>query len=221
MVAYVLGVLVDQFATPGLSSAVQGFGMMMSLIVAIGAQNTFLLRQGILRSHVTVLVLICWLSDVVLVAAGVGGLGAIVERVPMALTVITICGALVLFGYAGMAIRRMVVGEHFDLVGTGVRRSAASAIATCLAMTWLNPHVYLDTVLMIGGVATSHGDQRWWFAAGSMAASLGWFAALGYGARLLRGVFTTARAWRVLDAVIAAIMIATALRLLAEGSHTP
>ncbi|WP_230207766.1 LysE/ArgO family amino acid transporter [Microlunatus sp. Gsoil 973] len=213
--------LVDQFATPGLTSAVQGFAMMMSLIVAIGAQNSFLLRQGILRSHVTVLVLICWLSDVVLVTAGVGGLGAIVERAPVAMTVIRFCGAIVLFGYAAAAIRRLFVGERLELDSAGVRPSLSSAVAACLAITWLNPHVYLDTVLMIGGVANSHGGQRWWFAAGSMLASVAWFAALGYGARLLRGVMTTPRAWRILDAVIAAIMIATALRLLAEGSHIP
>ena len=206
--------LIDQFATPGLSSAAQGFGMMMSLIVAIGAQNTFLLRQAILRSHVALLVLICWLSDVLLVMAGVSGLGAIVDRVPAALTVIKFCGAAVLLGYAALAARRAIVGESLEVDEQGVRRSLASVIGTCLAMTWLNPHVYLDTVLMIGGVANSHGDLRWWFAAGSMLASLTWFAALGFGAGLLRPALRTPRAWRILDSIIAVIMIATAIRLL-------
>lgn len=215
--AYRPGVLIDQFAEAGPSSAAQGFGMMMSLIVAIGAQNTFLLRQAILRSHITPLVLICWLSDVVLVAAGVSGLGAIVAHVPYAMRLISICGAAILLGYAALAIRRAVIGEHLELDGDSVRSSLASAIGTCLAMTWLNPHVYLDTVLMIGGVANSHGDQRWWFAAGSMLASLSWFAALGYGARLLRPVFRTPRAWQVLDSAIAVIMIGTAIRLLLAG----
>lgn len=188
--------------------------MMMSLIVAIGAQNTFLLRQALLRSHVAVLVLICWLSDVILVTAGVSGLGAIVERAPAALTVIKLCGAAVLLGYAGFAARRAIIGEHLEIDDSGVRRSLASATATCLAMTWLNPHVYLDTVLMIGGVANSHGDLRWWFAGGSMLGSLVWFAALGFGAGRLQPVFRTPQAWRVLDSIIALIMIATAVRLL-------
>jgi len=207
-------VLIDQYSTPGLSSAAQGFGMMMSLIVAIGAQNTFLLRQAILRSHIAVLVLLCWLSDVILVAAGVSGLGAIVDRAPAALTVIKILGAAVLLGYAALAARRAIVGEHLEIDESGVRRPLASVIGTCLAITWLNPHVYLDTVLMVGGVANSHGDLRWWFAAGSMAASLVWFVALGFGAGLLRPVFRTPRAWRILDSIIALIMIATAARLL-------
>ena len=206
--------LIEQFATPGLSSAAQGFGLMMSLIVAIGAQNAFLLRQAILRSHIGVLVLICWLSDVVLVTAGVSGLGALVDRAPGALTVIKVVGAVVLIGYAALAARRAFVGEHLEIDESGVRPSLASVIGTCLAMTWLNPHVYLDTVLMVGGVANSHGDLRWWFAAGSMAASLAWFAALGFGAGLLRPVFRTPRAWRILDSIIAVIMIATAVRLL-------
>lgn len=209
-----MAVLVEQFTSPGLGTAVQGFGMMMSLIVAIGAQNTFLLRQAILRSHVVVLVLICALSDVALVAAGVGGLGAVVERAPVALTVIKIAGAAVLLGYAGLAVRRVIIGEQLEIDGDGVRRSLGSVVGTCLAMTWLNPHVYLDTVLMIGGVANSHGDQRWWFAVGSILASITWFAALGFGAGLLRPVFRTSRAWRVLDSIIAAIMIGTAIRLL-------
>lgn len=188
--------------------------MMMSLIVAIGAQNAFLLRQAILRSHVLVLVLICWLSDVILVSAGVGGLGAIIDRAPVALTVIKLCGAAVLLAYAGFAARRAIVGERLEIDDSGVGRSLASVVGTCLAMTWLNPHVYLDTLLMIGGVANSHGDLRWWFAGGSMVASLVWFASLGFGAGRLRPVFRTPRAWRVLDSIIALIMIATAIRLL-------
>ncbi|GAB3919667.1 transporter [Microlunatus endophyticus] len=206
--------LIDQFTGPGFGTAVQGFGMMMSLVVAIGAQNAFLLRQAILRSHVRALVVICWLSDVALVSAGVAGLGAVVTHAPTAMTVIRIVGAAVLLGYAAMAVRRMIIGEHLEIGDTGVRRSLASAVGTCLAPTWLNPHVYLDTVLIIGGVANSHGDERWWFAAGSMAASLAWFAALGFGAGLLRPVLRTARAWRILDSIIALIMIGTAIRLL-------
>src|SRR4051812_22772830 len=107
--------------------------MMLSLIVVIGAQNTFLLRQGIARRYVTLLVLICWLSDCTLVMVGVGGLGAVVERLPMAMTVVRICGALVLFGYAGLALRRAVRGETLDVDARATSRSRASVVATCLA----------------------------------------------------------------------------------------
>lgn len=200
---------------PAMSLLVQGMLMMLSLIVAIGAQNTFLLRQGLRRSAVTPLVLICWLSDCTLVLIGVSGVGTAIERIPYAMTVITICGALVLFGYAGLAIRRAIRGEQVNLESPGSRRPLLSAIGTCLAITWLNPHVYLDTVLMIGAVANTHGSVgRWWFAAGTLIGSIAWFAALGYGARLLGPLFGKPRAWRILDSLIAVIMIITAVKLL-------
>ncbi|QDP94939.1 amino acid transporter [Microlunatus elymi] len=199
-----------------LGTALQGFGMMLSLIVAIGAQNTFLLRQGLARRRMTPLVLICWLSDLILVLIGVSGVGAVIENVPVAMIVIKICGAVVLLGYAAMAIRRAARGESLDVDAATDRRTTVSVIGTCLAITWLNPHVYLDTVLMIGGVANSHGDPgRWWFAAGTLIGSLVWFAALGYGARMLRPLLRTPRAWRILDSAIAVIMIITAIKLLA------
>jgi L-lysine exporter family protein LysE/ArgO len=195
-------------------TSAQGLAMMLSLIVAIGAQNTFLLRQGIARSHVTLLVLICWLSDVSLVMVGVSGLGAVVEQIPVAMTVIRACGALVLFGYAALAFRRAVRGETLDVDPGAAPRSRGSVVATCLAITWLNPHVYLDTVLMIGGVANAHGSpDRWWFALGTLIGSIAWFAALGYGARLLRPLFRRPRAWRILDTAIALIMVGTGVRL--------
>lgn len=201
----------------GPATAVQGLLMMLSLIVAIGAQNGFLLRQGLRHAAVTPLVLICWLSDCVLVLIGVSGLGAVIDRAPMAMTVIRIVGAFVLLGYAALAIRRAIRGESLNLDDTSGRRTPLAAIGTCLAITWLNPHVYLDTVLMIGGVANTHGPQgRWWFAAGTLVGSLAWFAALGYGARLLRPLFREQRAWRILDSLIALIMIITAVRLLAS-----
>ncbi|HEY9290506.1 MAG TPA: LysE family transporter, partial [Microlunatus sp.] len=117
--------------------------MMLSLIVAIGAQNTFLLRQSLAHRRMTPLVLICWLSDVTLVLIGVSGLGAVIENLPVAMTVIKICGAAVLLGYAAMAIRRAVRGESLEIDPANRRRSTASVIGTCLAITWLNPHVYV------------------------------------------------------------------------------
>lgn len=208
-------------------AAVQGFGVMLSLIVAIGAQNTFLLRQAIQRRHVTVLVLICWLSDVSLVLVGVSGIGVVIDRVPGLMTVLTICGALVLFGYAAFALRRAIRGESLELTGTGdgsgngngtgnaVRQGLGAAIITCLAITWLNPHVYLDTVVMVGAVANTYGTNgRWWFALGTLVGSIAWFAALGYGARLLRPLFRRPRSWRILDTGIAVVMVAVGVRLL-------
>ena len=196
-----------------LITTLQGFGMMLSLIVAIGAQNTFLLRQGIQRRHVTALVLLFWLSDVTLVLIGVSGVGAIVQRLPVAMLLIKIGGAAVLFGYAALALRRAARGESLEVDG-GRRQSLLAAVGTGLAITWLNPHVYLDTVLMIGAVANTHGAGRWWFTLGTLFGSLAWFVALGYGARLLRPVFRRPIAWRVLDSVVAMIMIAVGLRLL-------
>jgi L-lysine exporter family protein LysE/ArgO len=195
--------------------ALQGLLMMLSLIVAIGAQDTFLLRQGLQHSPITPLVLICWLSDCILVIIGVSGLGAVVEHVPYAMTVVRWCGGAVLLGYAALAIRRVIRGETLELSERRERRSLWSASLTCLAITWLNPHVYLDTVLMIGAVANAHGSPgRWWFAAGSLVGSIGWFAALGYGARLLRPLFRRRRSWRILDSLIALIMIITAVKLI-------
>lgn len=191
-----------------------GFGMMLSLIVAIGAQNTFLLRQGIRREHVGTITVICWLSDVVLVALGVSGVGAVVERLSLAMVIIRWAGALVLFGYAASAVARAIRGERLE-IDTADGRALAPAIGTCLAITWLNPHVYLDTVLMIGAVASSHDDPgRWQFGAGAVLGSLVWFMALGYGARLLRPFFRKTIAWRILDVMIALIMIWMAIRLL-------
>jgi L-lysine exporter family protein LysE/ArgO len=199
----------------GLVPVAQGFGVMLSLIVAIGAQNTFLLRQGLLRSHVTPLVLICWISDVILVLVGVSGVGAVIERLPLAMTVIKIAGAAVLLGYAALAIRRTVRGESLDLADPSNGKGLTSTVLTCLAITWLNPQVYLDTVLMIGAVANSHaGSARWWFTLGTLIGSIAWFTALGYGAALLRPLFRRTLAWRILDSAIAAVMITMAVRLL-------
>ncbi len=203
-------------AVAAMTTAGQGFVMMLSLIVVIGAQNTLLLRQGIARSHVTWLVAICGLSDLALVAIGVSGVGAVVGQAPWAMTMVRLGGALVLFGYAGFALRRAVRGQMLDVTAGAAARSRLSVITTCLAITWLNPHVYLDTVVMVGAVANTHGSAgRWWFGAGAVTGSLAWFAALGRGARLLRPLFRRPRARRIMDAGIAAIMIGTGLRLIA------
>ena len=229
------------------SSALAGLGLGLSLIIAIGAQNVFVLRQGIRREHVFAVAAICALSDLTLIVVGVSGVGAVLEAVPWLVDVIRWAGAAFLVGYGVLAARRALKpggealvaseAEGLDtareasptdgsLAGPGtsdtviapvrtrpVRSTLAAAVLTCLALTWLNPHVYLDTVFLLGSVANTHGDGRWAFAAGAGIASIVWFFALAYGARLLGGVLASTRAWRVLDAIIAVVMVTLGVML--------
>lgn len=200
-----------------LLAAAAGLGLGLSLIVAIGAQNAFVLRQGLRGEHVLAVVAVCALSDLVLIVAGVAGAGAALRAWPAALVVVRLAGALFLAGYAVLAARRALRPAADAALRTetgGTSTSLAAALATCLALTWLNPHVYLDTVVLLGSIASTHGEERWWFAAGAAAGSAIWFAALGFGARLLRPLFARPVAWRVLDAVIAVVMAALAVTLL-------
>ena len=198
-----------------LLAALAGFGTGLSLIVAIGAQNAFVLRQGLRREHVLPIVLVCALSDAVLIVAGVAGIGAIVAAAPLVLEIIRYAGAAFLLGYGLLAARRAVRPKVLTADTAGSRTSLAAAVATCVALTWLNPHVYLDTVLLLGSVANGYGDlERWAFAAGAAIGSVVWFTGLGFGARLLAPVFRRPAAWRVLDAAIAVVMIALAVSLL-------
>jgi L-lysine exporter family protein LysE/ArgO len=196
------------------TAVVSGLGLGLSLIVAIGAQNAFVLRQGLRREHVGVVVAVCAVSDAVLIVAGVAGTGALVERVPGVVTGIRVAGGLFLLGYAALAARRAVRPATLVAADRGAGAALPVVVATTLALTWLNPHVYLDTVLLLGGVATTQGDARWWFAGGAVAGSLLWFTALGYGARLLRPLFARPTAWRVLDGLIAVVMAALGTSLL-------
>lgn len=195
------------------SAALAGFLSGAALIVAIGAQNAFVLRQGIRREHVLPIVGVCALSDAILIALGVAGVGSFVTAAPMVLDIVRWVGAIFLVGYAVFAARRAVHPQAL-VAGTATASSLTAAVLTAVALTWLNPHVYLDTVLLLGSLSTAHGDDgRWWFAAGAIAASGLWFAGLGFGARLLRGLFARPAAWRVLDLCVAAIMLVLAVRL--------
>jgi L-lysine exporter family protein LysE/ArgO len=192
----------------------------LSLIVAIGAQNVFVLRQGLRKEHVGIVVSICAVSDAVLIAAGVSGAGAALAAVPALVTAIRWGGAIFLTGYAILAARRAwrpraaLAGDVRD--STEIQAASARAtLLTCLALTWLNPHVYLDTVLLLGTISSSYGESRWIFGAGAIAGSVLWFAALGYGARLLGRWLSRPGAWRVLDGAIALIMLALAVMLAA------
>ena len=246
-----------------LTSALAGLGLGLGLIVAIGAQNAFVLRQGIRRQHVLAVVLICIASDAVLIVAGVAGAGALFTAVPWLVTASRWGGALFLLGYAVLAARRAVRrpspgaeglrvdstpsddGPRAGAIGphppppSGSRSSGRGSVATqvtcapaatglstpepgrllavvgtALAMTWLNPHVYLDTFVLLGSAASSHGPARWAFAAGAVLGSTLWFCALGLAARALAPVFARPIAWRVLDGVIAVIMACVATGLL-------
>lgn len=218
-----------------LTPVIAGLGLGFSLIIAIGAQNLFVLRQGLRREHVFVVAAICAVSDAVLIALGVSGVGLVLQAVPWLVEAVRWAGAAFLVTYGLLAARRAwrpsdrslaVEGEGPPAAdaavaasGPGSRAAIATrtrvlpVVLTCLALTWLNPHVYLDTVFLLGTVANTHGDQRWLFAAGAMAASVIWFFGLAFGARYLGRWLSTPRAWRILDAVIAVVMIALGVSL--------
>jgi L-lysine exporter family protein LysE/ArgO len=203
--------------TTGLLAALAGLGLSLSLIVAIGAQNAFVLRQGLRLEHVTVVVAVCAVSDALLIVAGVAGSSWLSTRLPDAITVIRLGGAAFLLGYAVLAARRAVRPSSIAVDMAGTRNGLLATVAACVALTWLNPHVYLDTVLLLGSVADSHGGRRWWFAVGAAVGSVVWFCALGYGARLLRPLFARPAAWRVLDGAIAVVMAVLGLGLLTSA----
>jgi len=199
-----------------MNAALAGFALGLSLILAIGAQNAFVLRQGIRGSHVLAVVLTCALSDAVLIAAGVGGFGTLVAVFPGLEWGMRLFGAAFLAGYGVMRlIEAWRGGQHLDPATSG-NGSLKSALLTCLALTWLNPHVYLDTVALIGSISTHYKGEEWIFGAGAIASSFVFFFALGYGASLLRPLFARPRSWQVLDIVIALIMFAIAAKLLIE-----
>ncbi len=230
-----------------ISSLLSGFGLCISLIVAIGAQNAFILRQAVRREHPIAIAIVCAVSDVILIVAGVAGFGVLMERAPWLIGAAKWGGAVFLLAYGALAAWRalrptrpvldpetapipVVLDEPADH-GTGgstagrtttltaapsTRKTLLPVLLTCLALTWLNPHVYLDTVILLGSVAATHGDLRWWFGAGAVAASLIWFTVLTVGARLLSGWLATPRAWRIVDGSIAVVMVMIAVGLIAS-----
>ncbi|WP_207836125.1 LysE/ArgO family amino acid transporter [Williamsia soli] len=187
--------------------AVAGLFTGAGLIIAIGAQNVFLLRQGIRREHVLSVVAVCTASDIVLILAGVAGLGALVTAYPQVVDIATIAGGAYLLVLATMAARRVARPVAMDTAGGAAAASRWAAVGTAVALTWLNPHVYLDTLITLGAIANSHGPQeKWVFAAGACVASLLWFAALGFGSARLAPLFAKPRAWQMLDVLVAVVM---------------
>ena len=190
-----------------------GFLSGAALIIAIGAQNAFVLRQGIRREHVLAIVLVCASADALLIGAGIAGLGALIQAQPLLLTAARYGGAAFLLAYGLAAARRATCPQQL-IVDAGARVAIGSAMATCLTFTLLNPHVYLDTVILLGALANQRGaGGRWLFGAGAASASFVWFFALGYGARFLAPLFSRPVAWRVLDTLIALIMCGLCLVL--------
>ena len=203
--------------SPALSAFASGLALGLGLIVAIGAQNAFVLRQGLRVEHVAAVVAVCALSDVALIVAGVSGAGAALSRFPWLLPVVSLAGAAFLLGYGVLAGRRALRPSALVTDAAGARTGLAVTVGTCLALTWLNPHVYLDTVVLLGSMASTYGEHRWQFATGAGVGSVLWFAGLGFGARLLRPVFARPAAWRVLDGGIAVVMVALAVSLAVRG----
>lgn len=194
-------------------------GLLAGLVftVAIGAQNAFVLRQGIRHEHVLPIALICSLADLVLIAGGIGGIGLILQRHPGFFSLACQAGAVFLLATALFSARRACAGRA-AVVGGGQRLSRSAAILSCLGFTFLNPHVYLDTVIMLGTLGNQHGPQgRWIFAAGAVTASIVWFFSLAYGAGRLAPLFRRPAAWRLLDAAIALTMFLLAVGLLGAG----
>jgi L-lysine exporter family protein LysE/ArgO len=194
------------------SPLIVGFIASFTLIAAIGAQNAFVLRQGIRREHVLPVIALCTVSDIALISAGIGGVGALITAHPSALNIAKFGGAAFLVGYGLMAARRAWRPSSLKPSDATPAR-LIDVLLTCAALTFLNPHVYLDTVVLLGALANEHQDDRWLFGVGAVTASAVWFFSLGLGARRLAGLFATPMTWRILDGLIAAMMIGLGLSL--------
>src|ERR1700757_61313 len=186
-----------------------GFLTCLTLVMAIGPQNAFVLRQGIRQEHVLTVVTLCTVSDVVLIATGVAGFGVLVTTHPEAIVIARFAGAAFLLGYGILAARRALRPNALTPTEAAPER-LTGVVLTCLALTYLNPHVYLDTVVLLGALANEHHDGRWLFAIGAIGASAVWFSMLGFGATRLRGLFATPLAWQILDGAIAVTMFGLA-----------
>jgi L-lysine exporter family protein LysE/ArgO len=195
-----------------MTAILPGFLTGLSLIVAIGAQNAFVLRQGLLKKHVLAIVLICAISDATLIILGVLGLGALISALPWLLEVIRWVGVAFLVWYGSTSLKRFMKNESLKAAEAG-SGNLKQTVLTTLALTFLNPHVYLDTVIFIGGIANQFGDQKWFFAIGAVTASFIWFFGLGFGASKASVVMSKPAFWKILDVFIAAVMFSLAITL--------
>ena len=184
----------------------------LSLIVAIGAQNAFVLRQGLLRKHVLVVVLICAASDAALIVLGVVGLGSLITALPWLLEVIRWIGVAFLVWYGSTSVRRFMKNESLKAAEAG-SGNLKQTVLTALALTYLNPHVYLDTVIFIGSIANQFQEDKWMFVIGAVIASFTWFFSLGFGAKKASVLVSKPMFWKILDIFIAAVMFSLAITL--------
>ena len=184
----------------------------LSLIIAIGAQNIFVIRQGLSRSHVLLVVLICAASDAVLIFLGTGGLGTLIQSKPDLLEFIRWFGVLYLTWFGIRAVRSVLLNQSLE-VGTGSSSSKKTVVLSVLGFTFLNPHVYLDTVILLGSIANQFEDDRWYFALGASLGSFLWFSAIGFGAKAASRFMSRPIFWKVLDSIIALVMFSVALFL--------
>ncbi|MDD9856322.1 MAG: LysE/ArgO family amino acid transporter [Gammaproteobacteria bacterium] len=191
-----------------------GFGLGLSLIIVIGAQNAFVLRQGLNRAHVFAVCLVCALSDAILIIAGVSGFHYLIDAFPRLEAAARYGGAAFLAAYGARSFWVAARASQTLQAAERAKGKLAAAVATCLALTWLNPHVYLDTVVLLGSVSTQYPGARPAFAAGAVGASFAFFFGLGYGARVLTPLFSRPVAWKILDAIIGAVMWSVAASLL-------
>jgi L-lysine exporter family protein LysE/ArgO len=197
-----------------MNASLDGLLTGLSLIIAIGAQNAYVLRQGLRRSQVGPVVAVCTVSDYALIIAGVAGIGVIVQHAGWALVAVRWFGVAFLAWYGLASAWRARRPAATLSAARGDSEPKPAVVRRALALTWLNPHVYLDTVVLLGSIANAHGTPgRWWFAVGTGVASTLWFAGLGFGARYAAGLLATPRAWQVLDLLIAATMLGIAVKL--------
>lgn len=197
-----------------LNSLLSGFAIGLSLIVAIGAQNAFVLKQGLKQQHVLWICIICAFSDSILILLGVAGFAQVIEHYPHVVIVSKYLGALFLLSYGGQHFYSAYKKEQTISLDTDSPSNLQRMILLCLAFTWLNPHVYLDTVVLMGSISTQYALYKWWFALGAVISSWLFFFSLGYGAKLLLPWFQNPKAWKVLDILIGMIMWGIALSLL-------
>jgi L-lysine exporter family protein LysE/ArgO len=195
-----------------------GFALSATLIIAIGAQNAFVLRQGLRREHVTAIVVFCALADLLLITAGVAGLASVLGDAPTLTALLTIAGSAFLLWYGIRALRRALRPQSLQVAGGTEPVSLRIAMAQAAGFTLLNPHVYLDTVLLMGSIgARQPSEMRMWFVGGAACASCLWFATLGFCARLLGPIFAHPRAWQVLDTLVGLTMIVLAAVLMRQA----
>jgi L-lysine exporter family protein LysE/ArgO len=197
-----------------MSQFLSGFALGFSLILAIGAQNAFVLKQGLKKEFVLWICLVCAVSDALLIAAGVAGFGAVVTEFPQIEVYARYGGAAFLIIYALLSFKAAVYSRDVMDPAGHHNASLLKALFTCLAFTWLNPHVYLDTVVLLGSISTQYSPNEWRFAAGAVSASFVFFFSLGYGARLLAPLFHQPMSWRILEAFVGVVMLSIAFSLI-------